>query len=181
MKPVEIKSAMLIVSMFLLSGCGNLSSTQGCQVRDPDINQQYSGACKNGLAEGFGKATGRDVYVGSFVGGEPDGQGEYRWIGESRWKGDVYKGEWKQGDRTLGTYMFSSGVIYIGSFKGAMHHGLGVMAIPEKLKEELKVDTSRESVYRRDGYYVIEGVWYENKIALYCRLADCEKKINELK
>ena len=129
MKRVVTWSAMLIVSMFLFSGCGNLSSTQGCQVRNPDINQQYSGACKNGLAEGFGKATGRDVYVGEFVEGEPDGQGEYRWTGESRWKGDVNKGEWKHGDRTLGTYTFSSGVIYIGSFKGTSHHGLGVMAI----------------------------------------------------
>ena len=52
----------------------------------------YEGDCKNGKADGKGKATGTDSYDGEFKNGLPDGIGKYNWK-----SGDYYEGEWKKG------------------------------------------------------------------------------------
>lgn len=59
---------------------------------DESIRGTYTGGCKDGKADGQGKAMGQDSYEGNFKGGYPDGEGVYTWANK-----DVYTGNFKKG------------------------------------------------------------------------------------
>lgn len=63
-----------------------------CEVLLPSISKTYEGRCKNGLAHGKGKATGKDVYEGDFKKGYPHGSGVFTYD-----NGDVYSGFFRMG------------------------------------------------------------------------------------
>ncbi len=65
---------------------------QDCTVATAALAGRYEGGCKNGKADGNGKATGDDSYEGTFKSGVPDGKGKYTWK-----NGDYYDGEWYKG------------------------------------------------------------------------------------
>lgn len=67
---------------------------QNCKVLDPNLAGVYTGECKNGKAEGLGKAAGTNTYEGQFKLGLPDGTGIY-----SDAKGNSFKGSFKKGKR----------------------------------------------------------------------------------
>jgi hypothetical protein len=68
------------------------AASQSCEVKVDSLKGQYSGGCKNGLANGNGTATGTDSYRGNFKNGYPDGEGKYTWK-----NGSTYEGSWKKG------------------------------------------------------------------------------------
>lgn len=73
---------------------------QTCQVLVKELQGEYIGGCKKGLANGRGKAIGQDTYEGHFKNGYPHGKGTYRWA-----NGSEYTGNWKMGEREgEGTY-----------------------------------------------------------------------------
>lgn len=77
---------------------------ENCKVLLPQIADSYTGACKNGLADGKGEAFGTDQYKGDFKKGLPEGKGVYIWQ-----TGDKYEGSWKKGLREgQGIYSFKS-------------------------------------------------------------------------
>jgi len=79
-------------------------SQENCKVLKPEIAGEYSGDCKNGLADGKGIAKGQDKYEGKFKKGLPNGQGIYTWA-----SGEVYKGSWKEGKKDgEGKFTFKS-------------------------------------------------------------------------
>jgi len=65
-----------------------------CKVRVPELEGQYSGECRRGLAHGEGIARGTDTYAGNFRKGLPNGFGIYTWSG-----GSMYIGNFKKGAR----------------------------------------------------------------------------------
>ncbi len=68
----------------------------------PQLNSEYSGECRKGLADGKGEAIGVDHYIGWFKKGVPHGQGIYEWS-----TGEKHEGFWKNGLRQgAGTYYF---------------------------------------------------------------------------
>jgi hypothetical protein len=94
MKTIIVKLAvcmMILGSSFIVN---NLVAQEECKVLKPEISGSYTGKCKKGLADGKGKAVGRDIYEGQFNEGVPWGKGTYTWA-----NGDVYAGEWKNGLR----------------------------------------------------------------------------------
>lgn len=83
----------LIIFLFI----GLLSNTAfgffQCKVLDSNLNKEYKGECKKGLAHGKGQAWGeKDSYQGDFKKGFPHGQGTYTWE-----DGSTYTGEFSNG------------------------------------------------------------------------------------
>lgn len=68
------------------------SQNADCKVLPGSLKGTYEGDCKNGKADGKGKATGTDSYDGEFKSGFPDGIGKYTWK-----NGNYYYGGWKKG------------------------------------------------------------------------------------
>jgi hypothetical protein len=87
------KAFLAIILVSLIFSDGLLAQTS-CSVLLKAISGNYAGDCKNGLADGKGKATGEDFYNGEFVKGLPHGKGTYIWK-----NGATYNGEWKRGLR----------------------------------------------------------------------------------
>ena len=111
-----------------------------CKVIDPELQGLYTGRCVNGLAEGYGVASGiaeyrggfkagkkdgegvktwpnGDRYEGSFVDDEKEGYGKYSW-GRGPWEGESYEGEYHDDRRDgQGTYRWPTGDVYSGSWK----------------------------------------------------------------
>ncbi len=67
---------------------------QNCEVAMDSLKGKYEGQCKNGKAEGIGKAQGTDTYEGEFKAGLPGGNGKYTWK-----NGNWYDGHWYKGKR----------------------------------------------------------------------------------
>ena len=86
-------------------------------------NAQYSGCfqgdCENG--SGAYKYSNGNVYNGEWKDGERNGSGDYK-----NSNGNVYNGEWKDGKRDgQGTYKDSDGTVYTGQFKENSYNGQG--------------------------------------------------------
>lgn len=91
-----------LVSLFLLSFVFvSLSYGQyDCRVELKNLQGQYNGECKKGLANGEGSAKGVDSYTGHFKKGYPNG---------------------------FGVYAFENGSNYIGKFKMGKKDGYGLL------------------------------------------------------
>jgi hypothetical protein len=94
MKREKTHRGFILMIIVLFITIGLKAQTDTCQVLLGKISQEYKGDCKNGLANGKGKATGEDVYVGTFKNGLPDGKGTYTFK-----NGDIYQGYWKEGKK----------------------------------------------------------------------------------
>ena len=96
-----MKSQTNIILILVFSWLSySITAQEKCLVLKPSISGTYTGKCKNGLAQGKGKAVGQDTYIGQFNKGLPDGSGTYTWA-----NGDTYIGSWvdglMQGEGTL--------------------------------------------------------------------------------
>ena len=99
-----MKTFRIFLSVCLVGISFQLAAQIDCQVLIPELSGEYFGKCKEGLAQGKGKALGRDTYEGHFSKGLPQGDGTYIWA-----NGDSYTGQWEQGLRHgLGTLKYKS-------------------------------------------------------------------------
>ena len=99
----SMKTPITIMLGFIILPA-TITAQKQCLVLKPQIASKYEGECKNGLAQGQGKASGVDTYEGQFRKGLPNGKGTYIWS-----YGDSYTGEWVQGFREgEGSYTFKS-------------------------------------------------------------------------
>lgn len=93
-----------------------------CTVNDSDIADEYSGGCKNGLANGKGVGHGKDKYEGMFKNGNKHGKGTYTWA-----NGDRYEGQWQDDNKHgKGTHTWPSGDRYEGMYANGKKHGHGI-------------------------------------------------------
>jgi hypothetical protein len=142
--------------IILLSVCSEVFAAEkaSCKVLDKDIADSYEGECLNGLANGKGKARGKDSYEGFFYKGLEQGEGVYRWA-----SGDVYSGEWKEGKRTgWGKLTLPNGATYEGEWKEDVCDGNGSYNWPNGAYYEGGWKNNK-----RDG----TGVYYGSDKAYY--------------
>lgn len=78
--------------LFLFSFVQIHAQDTECKVLADSLKGTYTGDCKNGKANGTGKAVGIHTYEGDFKNGLPEGKGKYTWA-----NGDYYYGGWKKG------------------------------------------------------------------------------------
>lgn len=133
-----------------------------CKVNDVDINQEYRGECRNGLAHGKGRAKGRDVYFGEFKDGNTHGRGTYTWA-----NGESYEGDWVDGQRVHGKYQDKRG-IYEGDFLNYERNGYGVYKYNCNCGF-LSCNTCTD-----------KGWWQNGKLARSCDSKDACEKLNRL-
>ncbi len=91
-----MKKVIIIISLLILP---NLIFSQnkdgGCKVLVKELQGEYTGDCKKGLANGQGTAKGINTYQGEFRKGYPHGEGKYIWD-----KDNYYEGSFKKGLRS---------------------------------------------------------------------------------
>lgn len=103
----------------------------GCVVLDRELQAKYSGGCRNGLAEGYGEASGVAQYKGEFKAGRKHGKGVKTWS-----SGDRYEGEFVEDRKEgRGTYTWGrgsewAGEKYSGDFRNDRRHGFGTYEWP---------------------------------------------------
>jgi hypothetical protein len=143
----------------------------------------YSGGYADDLYEGIGMLKTNDyTYVGDFVGGRREGQGQLSWS-----NGDVYKGEWRfdlyhgrgvftlakkgeifegvfaQGQYSQGKYTYASGDVYEGQFKQGLRSGRGTYRYAGSGEvydgQWLKGVRSGEGKLSKPNGDVVEGQW----------------------
>ncbi|TRX62205.1 hypothetical protein FNH22_02475 [Fulvivirga sp. M361] len=91
-------------------------SAQDCKVQMPELQGEYSGNCKKGLAHGQGKVKGDKVtYEGNFKKGYPQGKGVIQYLEDDR----VFKGQFKEGRiYGFGQVFQSDSLVKEGYWKG---------------------------------------------------------------
>lgn len=142
-----MKKLLIITFLFLLQT--NYSKSQdACQVLKKEISKSYEGSCKKGLAHGKGKAGGKDLYVGHFRKGLPDGYGVYVWS-----DGSSYKGYWSKGVKDgEGEYKSNNDSVTVGVWEDDEYKG----PIPVNPKVIDKTGVTRHSIRKvREGNQVI--------------------------
>jgi len=102
-----------------------------CVVHDPELQGSYSGGCKDGLAEGYGEATGAAQYKGGIKAGRKHGKGMKTWPSVDRYEGDFIEDR-KEG---VGIYIWGrrsawAGEKYSGDYRNDQRHGFGVYEWP---------------------------------------------------
>lgn len=118
-----MKRVALLVAGWMLAAS---VQAQTCWVHDAELRGGYAGPCVNGLAEGFGTATGSADYRGDFKAGRKHGKGIKTWANGDRYEGDFID------DRLegFGIYVFGrgpwAGERYEGDYLDGRRHGYGV-------------------------------------------------------
>jgi len=79
--------------LMLLSFVSLVLAQYDCKVLVEDLQGQYNGDCKKGLANGNGSAKGIESYTGEFKRGYPNGFGVYIYKDSSRYIGNFKKGK----------------------------------------------------------------------------------------
>jgi hypothetical protein len=126
---------------------------QDCRVIDPELQGQYEGGCRNGLAQGEGFARGTaeyqgefykglkhgkgvktwpwgDRYEGGFVEDRKSGKGMYVWGERSPWAGERFVGDYLADVREgFGTYYWPNGDRFEGVWKQDRRYGNTAMEL----------------------------------------------------
>jgi hypothetical protein len=127
---IQCQLRAMLVALALLHFAGEANS-QTCTVLDTELQEQYSGSCVNGLADGYGTAKGIADFQGMFRAGMKHGAGKKTWP----W-GDLYEGEYLNDEMTgYGRYSWSSsgprmGERYEGQFVSNLREGGGTYKWP---------------------------------------------------
>lgn len=127
-----------------------------CRVLDPELVGEYFGDCADGLADGFGVATGISRYEGRFVAGMKHGPGVKTWPNGDRFEG-VFKADMREG---RGLYRWGagsnwSGDFYLGSYLKDKRHGRGLYEwangdrFEGEWKEDLRYGYSAKEIQRQ--------------------------------
>jgi hypothetical protein len=117
---------ILVILFFLISVNNIRAQEANCKVMPDSLKGTYTGDCKDGKANGQGKAVGTDTYEGWFVKGYPEGKGMYTWkdghyfIGQFKkgkldGKGDMYYENAKGGDSVVTGFWKKD--IYTGKYE----------------------------------------------------------------
>jgi hypothetical protein len=192
----QIYFIVIFLLPFSLFGQENwIIDKNGCKVFNPFPRKhesvEWSGKCKDSLAEGTGTLTwylrGRktkNVFEGNMVNGKQEGKGTYvysdgtKLVGEFQ-NGYFYKGtKTEESGKTIYEYKgyFKNNEIegkgeltvegmynYIGEFKNGMEHGSGIqkMSYDESFEGEFENGYYKEGKYKYNLGFTIEGKFKE--------------------
>jgi len=150
---------------------GFTADPSGCRLWNPSPHRDetvvWSGACRDGLAEGEGSgewrwSDGAARFAGTLVAGRLHGGGRFEWPG-----GERYDGAFLEGARTgRGTYTWPNGMRYEGDFADGLPHGSGLLRLPDGARYEgeflrgARTGTARLALPNGDRY---EGAFVDGQ------------------
>jgi hypothetical protein len=170
----------------------NAAEAQACRVVDPELQGSYSGPCVNGLADGYGIASGAAEYRGEFKAGLKHGKGEKRWPsgdryeggfledrkhglgtytwGRGPWMGERYEGEYLHDLRDgYGVYRWATGDVYAGPWEKDLITGPAtpMMAARAKFEEEARAAVAKigQKVCRQVPVGIAARDWLRGSVA----------------
>lgn len=127
-----VRDSLLVAALVILLPAGALGQPPaGCKVLDPELQGRYSGGCRDGLAEGYGEASGVAQYRGEFKAGRKHGKGVKTWPSGDRYEGDFVEDRREgAGTYTWGRGSAWAGEKYAGGYRNDMRHGTGTYEWP---------------------------------------------------
>ncbi|MEZ5000926.1 MAG: hypothetical protein R2727_09975, partial [Bacteroidales bacterium] len=108
-----LKMRTVISIILALVMYGSSSSQETCKVLMKELEGQYNGECKKGVANGYGAAKGTDTYIGDFRKGYPHGFGVYTYENGSVYIGSLKKGA-RDGYGLLNDFSSGAKIMYYG-------------------------------------------------------------------
>jgi hypothetical protein len=117
---MNLKALKVVLIAFLWS-ISLITIAEDCKVNDSELQGNYEGGCKNGKADGYGIAKGKDSYEGDFALGRPHGKGTYTWADGERYDGEFLNGRISG----KGSYKYKNGDRYDGEFSDGLRSGKG--------------------------------------------------------
>ncbi len=89
-----MKKIVAIIFLFMLSSIAySQMNNKTCRVLLKELQGEYKGGCKKGLAHGQGTTKGVNSYEGRFKKGYPHGEGKYIWDENTYYEGHFRKGK----------------------------------------------------------------------------------------
>jgi hypothetical protein len=151
----------IISLLFSLLFIFSYAQDNDCKVLLIDLEEEYTGECKKGLAHGDGTAIGNlGEYIGKFKKGFPDGRGRLNYK-RTVVEGSYYDGEWSRGMRNgEGTFYYSEDSITTGYWGDDVYLGkylspykvTSSQALPRfKFTKNNKNNPNIEIQFRRNG------------------------------
>ncbi len=135
---MKIKKLIFLCFLNILVSVNAIAAQ--CVVVDSDINEKYSGECKDGMANGKGIATGKDKYEGGFINGLKSGYGTYEW---------------------------PYGMIYKGEYSNDKRNGFGTMTVPKAAYLATQAQRSPLGHWQGD-IYIEEGIYKDSMLINPC-------------
>lgn len=130
-----------LVVAFLLLNLAGVSHAADCRVLDPELAQRYEGGCKDGLADGYGRAWGKAYYEGRFAAGMKHGQAVVKiWPNGDRYNGQ-YLNDLRHG---FGVYEWANGDRYEGLWLNDERQGYSVMEMRQALTDRAAAETMKK-------------------------------------
>ena len=126
---LKLRRGVLSWPFLALGLCVSLANAQvpaKCFVSDAELQGSYVGGCKDGKAQGQGRAEGSAVYIGEFHQGNKQGRGVKTWPWGDRYEGDFHDDtKHGMGLYTWGARSAYAGDRYEGGFVNDMRNGIG--------------------------------------------------------
>lgn len=145
-----MKKLVVIIILFTLP-CLVYSQNKAekCQILIKELQGEYTGDCKKGLADGQGTAKGADFYEGDFKKGYPHGEGKYIWDENTYYEGHFRKGK-KNGFGNLHSIVNNKDSITKGYWNNDVY--IGEIENPKQYNTIYKSSVERVSYYYKgDG------------------------------
>lgn len=176
----------------LVLGATRALASEECKPVDPELQGVYAGPCKDGLAEGFGVASGIAEYRGEFRAGKKHGRGvktwpngdryegefaddfkhgtgRYAW-GRGPWQGESYEGAYRLDRRHgFGVYRWASGDVYAGPWENDLVVGPAtpMMIARSKFEQEARAAVAKlgQKLCRRMPVGIANHEWIDGVVA----------------
>ena len=140
-----MKRILLSFLLILISITAIFCQEPPCSVLVKELQGNYVGDCKKGLAQGKGTAKGIDSYTGYFKKGYPNGKGVYTWAAGDKFEG-YYKMGIKEGEGIFYTQVDGRDTVISGLWKDDKYTG------PKPISPEVLVNNGVKSVsFSRKG------------------------------
>lgn len=145
-----MKKIAAIIFLFILpSLVYSQKHYETCQVLLKELQGEYKGECKKGLAHGQGFAKGTDSYQGKFKKGYPHGEGKYIWDENTYFEGHFRKGK-KSGFGKSFSIINERDSITEGYWVNDIY--IGKIENPKRYNTIYKLSVERVTyIYRGDG------------------------------